>query len=97
MIKAHLIAYETLMEDPENQVVGFVHVGDTSGMSAAHVTAWNPSEFGRIVKWGEQSIPMRHKEIHLVNVPNTVKYVIDFAMGRVSNKIKERFVVSIFG
>lgn len=96
MIKAHLIAYETLMEDPENQVVGFVHVGDTSGMSAAHVTAWNPSEFAKIVKWGEQSIPMRHKEIHLVNVPNTVKYVIDFAMGRVSNKIKDRFIVSIF-
>lgn len=95
MARAHWITYETLLEDPENQVLGVTHVGDMKGLSAAHITCWNPTEFARILKWGEQSLPMRHKEIDLVNVPQTVKYVIDFATTRVSNKIKERFAVHL--
>jgi hypothetical protein len=95
MAKAHLLTYEALLEDPENQVLGFVHVGDMSGITTAHITCWNPNEFARIIKWGEQSVPMRHKEIHFVNVPATVKYVLDFAKTRVSNKIKDRLSIHV--
>ncbi|XP_075162607.1 cellular retinaldehyde binding protein [Haematobia irritans] len=88
--KAHFLAYECLLEDPQNQITGIVHVGDCTGTSAAHVTMWNPTEFGRIFKWGEQSLPMRHKEIHLVNVPSTIKWAIDFIKNRLSPKISSR-------
>lgn len=95
MTRAHFITYETLMEDPENQIVGFMHIGDMAGLTSAHITCWNVTDFARILKWGEQSIPMRHKEIHMVNVPTPVKYVLDFAKTRVSKKINDRFNVHV--
>lgn len=91
--KAHFIAFETLLEDSENQVIGFTHIGDMSGITPAHVTNWRPKDFARILKWGEQSWPARHKTIHCVNVPQTVRFVLDFAKSRVSSKIKERFEI----
>lgn len=93
MAKIHVITYETLLEDPETQVLGLTHVGDLKGITAAHITCWNPNEFARLVTWGEQSVPLRHKEIHLANVPATLKWVLDFAKSRVSSKMKERFQV----
>lgn len=88
--KAHFLTYEFLMEDPQTQVLGLTHVGDFSGVTTAHITNWNPTEFARIFKWGEQSLPLRHKEIHLVNVPSTLKWMIDFVKNRVSSKIRQR-------
>ncbi|XP_045458193.1 clavesin-2 [Melitaea cinxia] len=90
MCRAHMIVYEALMEDPIDQIFGFTHVGDGFGSTTAHVTTWNPVDFARLIKWGEQSVPMRHKEFQLVNVPAALKYIIDFAKSKVSTKISER-------
>lgn len=56
MCRAHVIIYETLMEDPIDQIFGFSHVGDGSGSTTAHVTTWNPIDFARLMKWGEVNI-----------------------------------------
>lgn len=37
---------------------------------------------------------MRHKEIHVLNIPQLFKYVYDFCLGLVSNKLKKRVFVS---
>ncbi|KAL5291353.1 hypothetical protein ACFFRR_010637 [Megaselia abdita] len=89
--KSHFITYETLMEDTETQILGLTHIADFSGVTTAHVTNWNPTEFARVFKWGEQSFPLRHKEIYLVNVPSSLKWLVDFVKNRVSPKIKNRF------
>ncbi|XP_004929842.1 retinaldehyde-binding protein 1 [Bombyx mori] len=93
MCRAHMLVYESLMDDPLNQICGFNHIGDGNGISGAHITAWNPSDFGRIIKWGEQSLSMRHKAVHLINVPVALKYVIDFATSKVSQKMAHRLKV----
>nr|XP_026500783.1 clavesin-1 [Vanessa tameamea] len=90
MCRAHVVVYETLMEDPTDQIFGFTHVGDGNGSTTAHVTTWNPIDFARLIKWGEQSIPMRHKEFQLINIPVALKYIIDFAKSKVSTKMNER-------
>ncbi|XP_055606774.1 clavesin-1 [Uranotaenia lowii] len=95
MSRVNALTYETLQEDHQNQIVGYVHVGDFKGMTAAHVSCWNPTDFLRMVKWGEQSIPMRHKEIHLVNIPQAVKYVIEAGKSMVSKKMKDRLQVHV--
>lgn len=41
----------------------------------------------------QQSLPMRHKAIHCLNVPSALKYVYDFARSRFSQKIRDRFMV----
>lgn len=45
--RAHCVTYETLLESQENQILGVVHIGDLSGISTAHVNAWNPTDFMR--------------------------------------------------
>lgn len=66
---------------------------DITGITAAHITNWSPTDFSRILNWGEQSVPARHKAVHLINVPHAVKFVLDFAKSKVSAKMKERFQV----
>lgn len=61
------------------------------GVTAAHLTNWRPSDFGRTLRWGEQSWPIRHKAVHCVNVPSTVKFVLDYAKSKISNKMRDRF------
>ncbi|XP_063697975.1 clavesin-2-like [Culicoides brevitarsis] len=93
MAKVHFLTYETLLCEPTNQILGFTHIGDFNGLSVSHVTMWNPTEFSRILKWAEQSVPMRHKEIHLVNVGAGVKWIIDVGKSRTSKKMQERLQV----
>lgn len=91
--KAHFIALETLLADPTNQVLGFTHVLNMQGASAAHVTNWNPRDFARALRWGEQSWPARHKVVHCINLPGAVRFVMDFARTRLSSKMRDRVLV----
>lgn len=65
MCKIHAITYETLMEDEENQVRGFVHFADGAGVSFPHLTLFTPKEAVRIVKNGEVYI---HHQINYYTV-----------------------------
>ncbi|KAG4067577.1 hypothetical protein HA402_005349 [Bradysia odoriphaga] len=87
--RVYFLALETLLEDTENQVMGFSHVWDWHGVSAAHLTIWRPVDF-EIFKQGEQSFPARHKAIHIINVQPTVKWVLDVGRRLVSSKINDR-------
>jgi len=49
----HGVTYETLMEDQENQIRGFVHYTDAAGMCLQQLTLFTPREAVRIVKNGE--------------------------------------------
>ncbi|CAG9558194.1 unnamed protein product [Danaus chrysippus] len=84
------ICYETLMEDEETQVRGLVHYADGGGVSFPHLTLFTPREAVRIVKNGERTIPLRHKEIYGANVHPTIKFALDFGMALISEKIRKR-------
>ncbi|CAH1998627.1 unnamed protein product [Acanthoscelides obtectus] len=90
MCRIHGIAYETLMEDEENQIRGFVHFADGQGVGFAYLTLFTIKEAVRIVKNGERTLPMRHKEIHGINVHPSMKFALDFGMSLISEKIKSR-------
>lgn len=84
------------MESQEEQILGVVHVGDFEGATTSHVSLWkNPVEFLKLLKWGEQSIPLRHKEIHLYNISAFLKYVVDAGKAIATNKMKDRVSVSL--
>ncbi|BES98611.1 CRAL_TRIO_N [Nesidiocoris tenuis] len=90
MIRVHGVVYETLMEDEENQVRGFVHFADCSGVTLPFLTLFTPKEAVRIVKNGEKTLPMRHKEVHVINFISSFKYVLDWGMTLMSEKIRKR-------
>ncbi|XP_078042924.1 clavesin-2 [Augochlora pura] len=90
MCRIHALTYETLMEDEESQVRGFVHFADGAGVSFPHLTLFTPKEAVRIVKNGERTIPMRHKEVHAINTHASVKFALDFGLTLISDKIRKR-------
>ncbi|VVC43913.1 Hypothetical protein CINCED_3A024136 [Cinara cedri] len=94
MCRMHGVTYETLMEDQENQIRGFVHYTDAAGMCLQQLTLFTPREAVRIVKNGERTLPMRHKEIYGINVPSSLKFALDFGLSLISEKIRSR--VKIF-
>ncbi|CAH1366969.1 hypothetical protein MTP99_008214 [Tenebrio molitor] len=90
MCRIHGIVYETLMEDEENQIRGFVHFADGQGVGFSYLTLFTIKEAVRIVKNGEKTLPMRHKEVHGINVHPSMKFALDFGMSLISDKIKKR-------
>lgn len=90
MCRIHGIVYETLMEDEENQIRGYVHFNDGQGVGFSHLTLFTPKEAVRIVKNGEKTLPMRHKEVHVINAHPSVKFALDFGLSLISEKIKKR-------
>ncbi|XP_049814727.1 alpha-tocopherol transfer protein-like isoform X2 [Schistocerca nitens] len=90
MCRVHGIAWETLMECEENQVRGYVHFGDGAGVGLPYLTLFTPREAVRIVKNGERTLPMRHKEVHGFNIHPSLKYALDFGFSLITEKIKKR-------
>ncbi|KAG7313391.1 hypothetical protein JYU34_000509 [Plutella xylostella] len=90
MCRVMATCYETLLEDEDVQVRGVVHYADGAGVSLPHLTLFTPKEAVRIIKNGERTIPMRHKEIYGANVHPTVKFALDFGMSMISEKIRKR-------
>ncbi|CAH1990785.1 unnamed protein product [Acanthoscelides obtectus] len=93
LAKSHAITYETLLDDDETQILGVHHVADVETISPQFLTLFTITEFSYLIKWGEQSFPLRHKEINLLNMPLAVKYVYDFAKSNMSQKLRDRFTV----
>lgn len=50
------MAYETLMENEENQIRGYVHIVDCTGVNLPYMTLFTPKEAVRIVKNAEVAI-----------------------------------------
>lgn len=89
------IVSETLMEDEESQVRGFVYCADGKGVGFPYLTLFTPREACRLVKNGEKTVPMRHKEGHGINLPPSLKFAVDFGFSLISDKFKKRIKVSI--
>lgn len=53
MLRIAGIAFETLMEDEENQIRGFVYLGDGHGVGLSYLSLFTPKEAVRLVKNGE--------------------------------------------
>ncbi|KAK6642095.1 hypothetical protein RUM44_013818 [Polyplax serrata] len=87
------IFHETLMEDEESQVRGYVYIGDGKGVGFPYLTLFTPKDAVRLVKNGEKTIPMRHKEAHGFNIPSSLKFAVDFGFSLISEKYKSRIKI----
>ncbi|CAG7785419.1 unnamed protein product [Allacma fusca] len=90
LIKAIMVVFEFLLEDEVNQIRGFSHLMDQSGVTASHLVLWNPSELSRLIGACEKSVPMRHKRVDVVSLPSWVNYILDFAKSLMSEKLRSR-------
>ncbi|KAK0181119.1 hypothetical protein PV327_003430 [Microctonus hyperodae] len=93
MARAHSIVVEALLDDEENQVRGYTHVNDESGLTMGHVSAWSLTDIRNMLRCIQNSTPMRHKETHFINIPNCATKILDFALSLLSEKLRSRILV----
>ncbi|ODN05727.1 Clavesin-2 [Orchesella cincta] len=93
VMKAIMVAFESCLEDEENQVRGFSYILDEGGITLNHLSLWNPNEMNKI--WGvcERAMPMRHKRLDFVNLPTIATYVYEFAKGLMTQKLRNRITL----
>ena len=91
LMRAHILAYETLLCDEENQVKGLTYVFDERDLNWSHVSIWSPTEISKAFSCCERALPLRHREIHFVHLPWTMAIVFQFAKGLLSSKLRQRF------
>ena len=85
--------FQTLLQEEENQVRGFTYVFDCSGLTLAHLSIWTPQECSKVLSICEKNLPMRHKDINLLNLPFPMWAVFEFCKTLLSDKIRKRFTV----
>lgn len=94
VMKAMMVCFESLLEDEENQILGFSYLLDESGVTRTHVTnLWHPSEVTKIWATTEKAMPMRHKTIQFMKLPTLVSAVFTFAKNLMPSKLQKRIVV----
>jgi hypothetical protein len=84
MMRAHIMTFETLLNDEENQVRGFTYVLDEKSVSWNQISIWTPSEVSKAFSCCERALPMRHREIHFLNLPWTMSIIFQFAKSLLS-------------
>ncbi|XP_033191707.1 clavesin-2 [Bombus vancouverensis nearcticus] len=93
MARAHSLVVESLMDDEENQVRGYTHINDESGLTMGHLSAWSLTDIRNMLRCIQNSTPMRHKETHFVNIPSCAIKVIEFGISLLNDKLKNRIMV----
>ncbi|XP_015509377.1 clavesin-2 [Neodiprion pinetum] len=93
MARAHSLVVETLMDEEENQVHGYSHVNDESGLTMGHLSAWSLTDIRNMLRCIQNSTPMRHKETHFINIPSYATKIIEFAVSLLNDKLKGRVLV----
>lgn len=96
MARAHSLVVESLMDDEENQVRGYTHINDESGLTMGHLSAWSLTDIRNMLRCIQNSTPMRHKETHFVNIPSCAIKVIEFGISLLNDKLKNRILVRTF-
>jgi len=91
IMRAHIMTFETLLEDEENQIRGFTYIFDEESVNWSHLSIWTPSEVSKAFNCCEGALPMRHQEIHFLNLPWTMSLIFQFAKSLLSDKIRKRF------
>ncbi|XP_043286862.1 clavesin-1 isoform X2 [Venturia canescens] len=93
MARAHSLVVEALMDDEDNQVHGYSHVNDESGLTMGHLSAWSLNDIRNMLRCIQNSTPMRHKETHFINIPGCATKIIEFAISLLNEKLRSRILV----
>lgn len=92
VMRAHFLTFETMLEDEEVQINGLTYVFDEQDVNWSHISVWTPSQVTKAFSNCERALPLRHSEIHLVQLPWTMSLVFQFAKSLLSQKLRERFL-----
>lgn len=92
VFKGCVLFLEAAMLEPETQVCGAIVIFDMDGLSLSQTTKFTPSFAKRIVDWLQDSVPLRIKNIHIVNQPYIFKMVFALFKPFLKEKLRNRII-----
>ncbi|XP_030752411.1 alpha-tocopherol transfer protein-like isoform X3 [Sitophilus oryzae] len=92
VFKGCVLFLEAAMLEPESQVCGAIVIFDMDGLSLSQVSKFTPSFAGKIVEWLQDSVPLRIKNIHIVNQPYIFKVVFALFKPFLKEKLRSRII-----
>uniref|UniRef100_A0A2P2I6W6 Clavesin-2 n=1 Tax=Hirondellea gigas TaxID=1518452 RepID=A0A2P2I6W6_9CRUS len=92
-MRAMIICFESMLEDEENQVRGFTYVMDEKDVGFSYLSLWTLGEVTKAIQCCEKTIPMRHKEVHFLNLSTALGALFEFVKSIMSDKMNSRMKV----
>lgn len=92
VFKGCVLFVEAAMLEPETQICGAIVIFDMDGLSLSQTTKFTPSFAKRIVDFLQDSIPVRVKNIHIVNQPYVFKMVFALFKPFLREKLRNRII-----
>ncbi|KAI4504228.1 hypothetical protein M0802_000699 [Mischocyttarus mexicanus] len=90
LVRTHSVVFEALMENEENQVRGYTYIIDQAGLSMGHISAWTFVNIRKLAYCLQNTIPIRHKNTYIINVPTYGVKFIELAISCLKEKFKNR-------
>jgi hypothetical protein len=84
------LVMETLLDDEGNQIRGLNYVGDVTGVQLNHTTIFPIELMYKLGKNVEKTCAARHKAFHVVNVNPTFKFLVNFGLKHMPEKLQNR-------
>lgn len=84
------------MLEPASQIAGAVVIFDMEGLSLPQTAKFTPPFAKRIVDLLQDSVPLRVKNIHVVNQPYIFKIVFSLFKPFLREKLKNRVIEGFF-
>lgn len=92
VFKGCVLFLEAAMLEPETQVCGAVVIFDMEGLSMQQVWQFTPPFAKRIVDWLQDSVPLRVKNIHIINQPYIFNMVFALFKPFLREKLRNRII-----
>ncbi|XP_076270366.1 alpha-tocopherol transfer protein-like isoform X3 [Rhynchophorus ferrugineus] len=92
VFKGCVLFLEAAMLEQESQVCGAIVIFDMDGLTLAQTTKFTPSFAAKIVEWLQDSVPLRIKNIHIVNQPYVFKLVFALFKPFLREKLRSRII-----
>ncbi|GAB6030899.1 hypothetical protein CHUAL_007730 [Chamberlinius hualienensis] len=91
-MRAMVMTFETLLEDEDNQILGFTYVFESRGVGLSALSIWSPTNFQKAFSTSEKAFPMRHKEVHFVHLPFIINAGFQVFKSFLSEKLRNRLM-----
>ncbi|XP_076167078.1 alpha-tocopherol transfer protein isoform X3 [Ptiloglossa arizonensis] len=92
VFKGCVLYLEAAMLEPTTQIAGAVVIFDMDGLSLQQTWQFNPPFAKRIVDWLQDAVPLRIKNIHIVNQPYLFNMVFALFKPFLREKLKSRII-----
>ncbi|CAL1271800.1 unnamed protein product [Larinioides sclopetarius] len=93
VFKSFLLTFEVLMECELNQKRGINYIFTQEGYQIQHALLVGLRDLQKMIHSGEKAMPLRHKELHWMNVPKYLATLFQLLKTFLSQKLQDRIII----